>query len=85
MEKEKTFYDRLRDMSAQGSGTPATLKRTVYGMKDGEAYQTQDGALYRVRKDRRRSKFTRVPTRPEKLSTRFSQQRRPMWRTVIFT
>lgn len=50
---EPTFYDRLRNMEAHGGGGPATLKRTVYGMKDGEAYQTQDGALYRVRKDRR--------------------------------
>ena len=48
--RNKTFFDRLRDM-AQGGGTPAPLKRTVYGTSDSKAYQLSDGMLYRVRRD----------------------------------
>lgn len=51
--QKKTFFDRLRDMAAQGGGTPAPLKRTVYGTADGVAYMCQNGALYRVRKGRK--------------------------------
>ena len=50
MDKDKTFYDRLREMNAHGGGTPVPLKRTVYGTKDGVAYMCKNGALYRVRK-----------------------------------
>lgn len=48
--KDPTFYDRLRDRAGRGSGGPVTIKRTVYGTQDDEAYMCKDGALYRVRK-----------------------------------
>ena len=51
MNKDKTFYDRLREMNAHGGGTPVPLKRTVYGTSDGKAYQLSDGKLYRVRRN----------------------------------
>lgn len=48
--KGKTFYDRLREMEAIGSGTPAPLKRTVLGTSDSEVYRLADGKFYRVRR-----------------------------------
>lgn len=50
---EPTFYDRLRDRAhGGGGGQPVVVKRTVYGTIEDEAYETADGRLYRVRKEK---------------------------------